>query len=450
MKNIITISSIKRLMLVAAMITVATSFCIQVKTMSLWPALLPYFFMSVVIILPYQRVASGICSINKITRMDLVVRVYIFFVLAHACWQMGLGVAGPFEAVSSVFIYAAPVLFYWYFRRRVSVPEMRATLLGIVLAGTVTGLFFAYESISKLGFGEVTQYSKDAVAYSSIRAPDSGSVDDKDNMRIADTFRSMGLLESHSVSGTWIAFGAFAFLALIPSNKSLMRMFVMIGFSVLLVIGFNFTSTIAFAFTLASLEFGLIPFVVPMAPKKPLLICSVVVGTTILFWVVISLSGGFLSERMSSGLDGQMLLLMGGGSGSSYSEIIVNNIIGYFYHLIDFPHTLIFGDGYTSYGLKKGGDIGYVEDFARFGIPVFVIILFGLVKICRDAVRPISEKVNYNTCDQIQRILVFSGSVILFLLVMNVHYSVWNAKSVLPIFFIALGSYVKFRPSNQV
>ena len=139
-------------------------------------------------------------------------------------------------------------------------------------------------------------------------------------------------------------------------------------------------------------------------------------------------------------LTGQFALLTVGRAGTTYYGLFLDILLDYFSALKDFPAMLIIGDGYSSFGMLKGGDIGFIDTMARLGVPFFFITVIGLARVILE----IAFGHNERCFPTEHRLLVFSASVILLLMILDLHYSVWFRKSVLPIFFFALGLYSRF------
>jgi hypothetical protein len=121
---------------------------------------------------------------------------------------------------------------------------------------------------------------------------------------------------------------------------------------------------------------------------------------------------------------------------------------GYLRHLLEYPMTAAWGDGFASYGLAKGGDVGWVESLARFGLPFFLLIVIGLTRIIlagvRDArARATTEQDPPPRLDR-RRLLEFAVSVVLMAVVTDLHYTVWASKAVLPILFFSLALFSRY------
>ena len=105
---------------------------------------------------------------------------------------------------------------------------------------------------------------------------------------------------------------------------------------------------------------------------------------------------------------------------TSALQIFGRELIKYLDSVDSFPITLLVGDGYGSFGYNKGGDVGYLESLARFGIPMFTIVFFGFCRICYK-ILIIRSKLYPYQAKAAKSFLYFSLSAILFILVMKIH-----------------------------
>jgi hypothetical protein len=154
-------------------------------------------------------------------------------------------------------------------------------------------------------------------------------------------------------------------------------------------------------------------------------------------WVV----RGPMSEFILINLAGQKDLALGTGDvGLSMSSLVRSYFDSYVEHVSDYPLTLLLGDGFSDYGMPKGGDVGFIESVARFGLPFFLAFTYGLFRLARSAIRQIGVERALRPA----RMLRFALCVTLLIVVTEVHYTVWTAKSVLPIVFFALALYDRY------
>jgi len=84
----------------------------------------------------------------------------------------------------------------------------------------------------------------------------------------------------------------------------------------------------------------------------------------------------------------------------------------------------------------KGGDWGLAETLHRFGLPLFTIVLVGLYRTLKLFFKHSNMFFYKNQITH--RHMLFSVSVVIYSVVASIHYTVWSAKSILPLFFIGL------------
>jgi len=439
----IRLSTLKSFICFLMIVLLVLSFPIQVLVQSKWPALSPYILLVFVVLLPRGKYFVVSRTWHRFKKIELIIFVFVCLVVFHALLQLFLGVMSLQGVMTSIFIFVAPVIFYWYFSQHASDKEIKYSIYAILIASLISGLFFAYDSVMKVGFSEISQFSKDAIAYSAMR-----SGEDLSSMRAQLTYRSFGLLETRAISGAWIGIGCFAALALFPENWIKRRLLAVIFFSLLLIIGMNFTALVAFIITLLVFEFGFASLLsgrISSQLKSGLLyVCIIILSAIILLGI--SLDEKTL-DYLKNSLVGQFELATTGRNELTYFKIILFNYFRYIESVVSFPSMLILGDGFTSYGMLKGGDVGFIETLARLGAPLFIVVMFGLIGIVnstRNVARQTpsirDEKYSFE-----RRVLIFCGSFILFILVTELHYSIWGAKSIFPIFFIVLALFSRMR-----
>ena len=99
------------------------------------------------------------------------------------------------------------------------------------------------------------------------------------------------------------------------------------------------------------------------------------------------------------------------------------------------------GDGFYGYVYEKGGDIGYIETLARLGIPFFLTSIFFLLRIVFKALRLINKNTKKYFLESHIPYLQFSITIIILILVYEIHYSNWVSKAILPILFFGIAMY---------
>jgi hypothetical protein len=446
---VIRAESAKAALWFAATMMVALSFPLQVTTGSPFPALIPYAFIGLGLMITAFFAAAGRSRTepNDHPNIRSLVRFYVALVLLNTGWQAAFNAISPAEAGGAFVVYLLPVIFYSYFRRTASERELRAVLWAIVAASAVVGLYFAYDSYLKLALGQVSEYSKLAFQYSLDRANQTAA--DASDARIRAGWRSFGLLESHSVSGFWVALGGFASLALVGHASRVLRRAVVLVFGAMILLGLNFTAIVAFVSIVVLFEFGGLSMLRGRVSAR--LVGNVMALGAIgalLIGGAFAIVGPTMSQFIIESLSGQTDLALGTGGGKSMLGLAVANGNLYLAHLAAVPTTLLIGDGFSSFGVQKGGDIGLIDTLARFGIPLFVATLLGYAILIRDGVRQIVARsrarsplvAGMERADLIQ----FAVCVTLLMIISDGHYSVWGSKAVLPVVFFSLALFDRF------
>ncbi len=386
-------------------------------------------------------------NLRQNRNINFMVGIYLFLLLLNTAWQTVFGMINPYEGISALVIYLLPVVFYWYFRKIASEQEIRSVLLAIVVAGLIVGMYFVYDSYLKLALGQVSDYAYKAFQYSLQRSNQTKEM--VNQMRIG-LGRGMGLLESHSVSGAWVILGSFAALFFLPPKPRVIRRVVFFVFGMVLLLGLNFTSIITFSVIMLLFEFGGLSLLRGRLSAKLVgnlvsLTLIVMLGVGFALWVV----GEGMSERISKNLVGQINLLFGTGDlNIKMGGILIEEIGRYFQHILSFPHTLLLGDGFSTFGMMKGGDIGAIESLAKFGVLFFLAIVFGLLRLIKDGLRQIKAMSGRQATGMVGiehgKILQFAICVTLLVLITEGHYNVWSAKSILPIVFFVFALYSRY------
>ena len=428
-------------------VLVGLSFPLQVYTRSPLPALLPYLLIGMNLELFGRKRPSLRVDRRYSVNIDVMVIIYVLLVLLNTAWQIAFSVIGFAEAMNALVVYLPPVIFYAYFSRSASEEEIRSSLRAMIFVGLVVGLYFTYDSYIKLALGQVSDYSQAAFEYSVAR---SGAGADVNEARIAIGNRSHGLLESHSVSGAWVIIGALAALTLLPRNRPALRRASVLLFGTMVLLGLNFTAIIAFAIIMYLLEFSGIT--AARGRNSSVVVNFMALVLIVAIWAGVALwaTGDSMSEFILEIFLFQTALALGTGEvGLSYPDIWRDHLASYYTHLSDYPPALLLGDGFSTYGIPKGSDIGLVETLATFGLPYFLVLMFCLVKLIGTALHQVRNPVGGSAAapegglDR-ANVLQFSVGMTLLVLITDLHYTVWPAKSVLPIFFCALALYGRY------
>ncbi len=424
----------------------AFSFPLQVLTMSPYPSLLPYFLILVILLLNFSSNNYQIsnllnnCENKKTTK---IVSLYILLLLLNTGWQTAFGVISLYEGATALVIYLLPVFFYWYFLKVATEKEIIWVLLAISVSGFIVGVFFAYDSYLKLAVETISLYAQEASDYSVLRGLEKGF--DVITSRARPEHRSFGPLESRAVSASWIILGFIASLALLPLKFKFLRRGVIVVFGLLLFLTLNFTAVVTFLVLILLFEFGGASLLVGNYKEWfRQFIWFVLIGELVLY-AVYFLAGDSMSEFLLTNIRYQINMLLGIGNYNSpltFLGLIKENFYIYYQNVHHYPYTLLLGDGFSSFGIPKSGDIGFIESMAKFGVPFFFIVVLGLFYLILRALKQVVyiSEFGSNSCKELMRLrfLQFSISVILMIFIAEGHYSVWKAKSILPIVFIVV------------
>ncbi len=382
--------------------------------------------------------------------IDLIVTYFVFLVLFQTCWQTIFCFISVDKGVSVIVIFILPVLYYIYFRNTLKEKELRSIFISMAIAGLIVGAYFAYDSLSKLLFGILPDYAVKANEYSLRRGGGniSGYI-----ARIDLAGRSMGLLEKHVVSSAWISIGCFAALALLPTNAKYRRILILSIYGILLVLGMNFTGIFGFLLAIFIIEFrGYYLFRAVISRRSISAFVKYLLIFTSLLLIVSFFFGTELMKIIQKFIGIQYDIAVG-------TKAVYKHQLGYFGGMLSelisfpanmfrkFPPGILIGDGFSpgwNGTVDKGGDYGFIETLYRLGIPLFLMAFIGLFRLIRQSFKQITyltitEKGNPNS-------IRFAASVMIFLLFSEIHYTVWSAKPIFPVFFICLALFSRYLP----
>lgn len=441
--------TLKSILWFGVIFLLALSFPVQVVFSSPLPALFPYIGITLIIFLTFLPPIgkyTGLFWQGANTRMNLLVGVYLFLVIFQTGWQAVLGFISIEQGFSAIVIYVLPMVFFLYFTRVATDQEIRSVLLAMAWVGLVVGLYFVYDSYSMLVVGQLNDFSLRAYEYSQSRM----NTPDINPARISVGTRSHGILETHSVSAAWISLGCFAALTLVPRHQTWWRMTIVATYGLMLLIGLNFTGIVGFALVIFLMEVGDIAWLRGRILKRS--IKTMVIGSGLLILISASLVWS-ISDRMFEVIQktlayqidlarGATILGRGEDQGTYFGGLM-SSLLSFPRNMLDFPLGLLIGDGFSNgFGvIAKGGDYGIAETLHRFGLPFFIAIIAGLLRLIRHALKQMrisGASRSLQSC-----YLWFAVCITIYLLFTEIHYTVWNAKSILPIFFLALALYAR-------
>ena len=133
-----------------------------------------------------------------------------------------------------------------------------------------------------------------------------------------------------------------------------------------------------------------------------------------------------------------------GYGNSIYLMQIVEGLLSFTTNMVSYPIGFIIGDGYSdSFGIiGKGNDYGIVETLYTLGLPFFLIVMYGLSRLIIKSYKLLNKHVLMNLYNT--NYLRFAMCTTIFILFHEIHMSIWNTKSILPILFLNLAIFNKY------
>ena len=107
------ITKLKNINIFLCVTATVFSFPLQVIYQSALPSLLPYIFLGILFLLAYSsklQTPKIIWNIGK--PIILTITIYFLLVFLNTSWQVLFGFISPVQAMSAIFIYLFPVLFF--------------------------------------------------------------------------------------------------------------------------------------------------------------------------------------------------------------------------------------------------------------------------------------------------------------------------------------------------
>lgn len=440
------VSPLKSFLWFGVALSLALSFPLQVTLGSPLPSLFPYFGVALIFLLSLFTSTGRQVRLfrwNIVNRINLILTLYLVLVFYHTTRQLAFGLIPVSEGVTIIFIFVAPLIFFIYFREIASEREIRAILFAIALAGLIIGFHFAYDSYLKLVLHETSDYAWKAMNYTLDRM--GLTLQEAHTARVSPG-RSFGLLESHRVTAAWIALGGFAALTLTQKSKIWTRTGIIMVYGMLLLMGLYFTSIIGFAVVIILMEFRALEWLRGRLSRRNVTIAALTAIAFVSFALFFgAIVGEFfysiediLRSKVSFGTRGTSGLELG------YFDRFVEALASYPRIMGEFSLAFTLGDGFSreAFLFRKGGDFGLADTLFRFGLPFFLTIVIGLTALVVRSIKQIGSRRIGRPMES--RYLWFAVSVTIYLAFADIHYSVWPAKSVLPIFFLALAMYARY------
>ncbi|MBF0395187.1 MAG: hypothetical protein HQK78_00270 [Desulfobacterales bacterium] len=253
----------------------------------------------------------------------------------------------------------------------------------------------------------------------------------QNNFRIDIFYRSFGLLERHSSSALWIGLGLFAYL-FIETELSRVKRAVTFALMALIIVQ-NFTAIFVISLVMLYLNRAFI--------KLRYLMMMLLLSVILIFLF----DNYYIQQFMDNVLNiikiqiTSVLSFQDKEQSFSYFMLVLTEFIRYGHEIIQRPYELLLGYGLGSHPFyNTSGDIGFIESILRLGIPLWILLTWKIITLMKSAF-----KINRLDQDLIRnnsnvRMLKASAAILSSIWLMDIHYSVWIYKSILPILFFAM------------
>lgn len=339
-----------------------------------------------------------------------------------------------YVAARNTIVFASPLA--GYFAARSASPG-RAILFGLATAGMVTGALWVAEAVHRAISGDVHVFAFRAFEYASLRMGETQGSEQSNFNRINPASRVYGVQEFARISATWWSMGVAAVAALLVDSGSSRRTAAVLAAGLLVLIACQSVTAILAFGTAVLCAFGLQEAkttAVWLAAAMAFLLAVLAAAT-----LTAAASPAAISASIADGagrLWEQALFIFAPvtWSDDSYLQMTLGNITEFARSAFAHPMLLLTGefprlDG-TANLHTPGGDSGFLDSVSNFGLPltlVMGIMTLNYIARARSSLVPRCLIAGPNL-----RCFVF---MIVFVAVMDFHYSVWNDKSII----VALG-----------
>ena len=444
----IRILSIKKLMCSVIIILTCLAFPLQVIAMSPLPALLPYLFFSLLIMLSlFYKNSFFLQRWDLNNSIEILITLFFVLINVSTFLQLYWGLISPIDVLTVYIMYVFPILFYVYFSRTVSDSELRVIMKTILILGIINALYYLIDNYNQVLMGEVSAFTIRMNEYSNFRV---GT--EVNNARIWTFHRGHGLLERHSVSSAWVAIGSFAYFAVKPNTSTLKKSTIIVFTILILLFCMNFTSLVGYIAIIAIFELNYLQLIFGKLYINALnKTFFVMFSIFLLFIPILLIFENSLIHYLFDLTLNQIYLAIGVNeyAGSVFLGGLARGLFEFPFLMSDYPIGLILGDGYSnSFSIiGRGGDFGLVETLFILGMPFFLIVMYGFTRLIFKTYNLLHKKYFVNIYHAAYlKFAMYTTALILF---HEIHMSIWNAKSILPILFLNLAIFNKYLFKNS-
>lgn len=363
-----------------------------------------------------------------------VVWLYLASFTVHLLGCLALEPWTSFVAVRNAIVFASPLAAYFATR---SASPGRAVLLGLATAGLITGALWAAEAVHRAISGDASAFALRAFEYASQRMQEIQGSEQSNFNRINPASRVYGVQEFARISATWWSLGIAAVAALFVDSGSSRRAAAVLATGLLVLIACQSVTAILAFVTAVLCAFGFREVkrtAIWLAAQSTVLLAVLAAATLTAAAPPAAISSSIVYGAVRLWEQGLFIFAPVTWSEDSYLQMTLGNIVEFARSAAAHPMLLLIGefprlDG-TANVHTPGGDSGFLDSLSNFGLPltlVMAIMTMSYIVRARGILSPRCSIAGPNL-----RCFVF---MIVFVAVMDFHYSVWNDKSVI----VALG-----------
>lgn len=404
--------------------------------------------------LPYAFIIIGIAGLmlkasidknnalyeRRLNYLDYSVLYFILFSMAHICYGVLVGGYILDEGIRLFLIYVLSSWIYFYFARYATEDDIRAALFAIAVSSVILGVHWFYETINKIAFGQISDFQKMAAEYRGMRR----GVDETylNIINVIKGYVTFGLSESHTVAGATVATGAFAILA--SSHRLAGRQVGLLisVFPCLLALAGAKTAFVIFV-VMIPIVFRLLEYDINVRVWISFL-CGLLL-IIIVFGALMSRLGWyaeFVSNRtdiLHRSIAGLLRLSKDSHEGISWLWLYAGYLKEFIFVCTHRPFVILFGQGPQPFGkivFAQGGDVAILEFVSKYGVPMSFFLVLSWTYALTGAIKKlIKEQIGIDE----RRFLFFGACTVFFLLFSLLHYDDLFRKSIIVIFWLALG-----------
>jgi hypothetical protein len=435
------ISLIKRASIICGVGIIIFSFPLQVIFKFKYVTAIGYILLFSLVLHDLKYFKERIFSSQQSTRTTLILLFVSHFFISESLHFFFYPSFSLMEFGRTFFNFIFPVSFFIFGVVSRTNFSIRSLILFLILwAGIINSSYMVIDNYQKFIAKNVGFYANMACNY----------VTDVNKVYLHNPYyedisgrcftnnRSFGLFESGAVSGCLNLFGYFSAIFLLRKRKAL-KVFLLsyLGFSILL--SMNFTSIFAFIFL------NLFLIVKNFKKGESRFIFSIFSISAFFGILIITLLTLFTRSDQLDFFLGRyvysfkVLYDVENYKQSTYLLNFSNEISRFFSLAFTQNHIFLFGDGYSQLTNRlKGSDLGFIDSFYRFGFILgFTLIISFIILLYKTIL--MGDKNKFGPTAQ------FSLMIVATVIFMDLHYSVYISKSVLPILFFSIG----FLPVNK-